>query len=177
MNSVLVLNASYEPLHIVSVHRALVLLLKDKAEVLEATEERIRSANLTMPIPSVIRLVYYVRVPRRIEMPLTRRTLLLRDNYTCQYCGAHGTYSNLTMDHVVPRVRGGATSWENVVCACKPCNSRKGSKTLHEANMRLLRDPGRPHFIALVVLSREPMQAAWSKYLPDVPVIEIEHPS
>ncbi len=164
MSSVLVLNATYEPLNIVSVRRAIVLLLKDKAEILEAANERIRAANMSLPMPVVIRLVYYVRVPRRLDIPLTRRSLMIRDNYTCQYCGAKLPKSQLTMDHVIPKVRGGKTTWENVVCACKSCNLRKGSRTPEEAHMPLRKRPERPRYLAIVFLSH-PTHESWTKYL------------
>lgn len=166
MSSVLVLNATYEPLSVVSLRRAIILLLKDKAEIIEATEQRIRSAHLSLPIPLVIRLVYYVRVPHHLSIPLTRRTVLLRDNYTCQYCGAQPPKANLTIDHVIPKVHGGTTTWENVVCACKACNLRKGSKTLEQAHMRLRSHPERPRYLAMVLLAQAPMHEAWHKYIP-----------
>jgi 5-methylcytosine-specific restriction endonuclease McrA len=168
MTSVLVLNATYEPLSIVSLRRAIVLLLKEKAEVLEAAEERIHAANLSLPYPLVIRLVYYVRVPRRMFVPLTRRALLLRDNYTCQYCGVSAPSPELTMDHVLPKVRGGKTTWDNVVCACRACNSHKGSKTLEEARMVLAREPARPQYLAFVVLSNATAHEVWGKYIPNM---------
>ena len=169
MSSVLVLNATYEPLNVVSVRRAIILLLKDKAEILEAANQYIRSEILSLPVPLVIRLVYYVRVPRRLNIPLTRRTVMIRDNYTCQYCGARPSKANLTIDHVIPKVRGGKTTWDNVVCACKACNLRKGSRTPEEAGMRLLSKPGRPEYLALVVFSRASNCEAWRKYLPRMP--------
>ncbi len=168
MTSVLVLNATYEPLSIVSLRRAIVLLLKEKAEVLEAAEERIHAANLSLPYPLVIRLVYYVRVPRRMVVPLSRRTLLARDNYTCQYCGVSASSAELTMDHVLPKVRGGETTWDNVVCACRACNSRKGSKTPEEAHMTLAREPARPQYLAFVVLSSASVHEVWGKYIPQI---------
>lgn len=164
MNAVLVLNASYEPLSVVSLHRAIVLLLKDKAELLEATEQRIHSAEMSIPVPLVIRLVYYVQVPRCMSIPLSRNTVLMRDNYTCQYCGAQPAKSNLTIDHIIPRVRNGATSWENVVCACRTCNQRKGNRLPEEAGMHLLSTPKRPHYVAMVLLSQQPTNQAWTKY-------------
>jgi len=167
MTSVLVLNATYEPLNVVSLRRAVVLLLKDKAEILEAADQEIRSAGYSLPRPLVIRLVYYVRVPRRVNVPVSRRTVLMRDRYTCQYCGAQPSKANLTVDHVIPKVRGGSSSWENVVCACKPCNLRKGAKTPDEANMHLRSEPGPPRYVALVWLSGEATHDAWSKYIPD----------
>lgn len=166
MASVLVLNATYEPLNVVSLRRAVVLLLKDKAEILEAADQEIRAASCAIPVPLVIRLVYYVRVPRRVTIPVSRRTVLMRDRYTCQYCGAHPAKANLTIDHIIPKVRGGRTSWENVVCACKACNLRKGAKTLEQANMRLRSQPGPPRYVALVWLAGEPSHDAWNKYIP-----------
>jgi len=170
MSSVLVLNATHEPLNVVSVRRAIVLLLKDKAEILEATEQRIRSAGLTIPVPLVIRLVYYVRVPYRLNVPLSRRTVLLRDNYTCQYCGAQPPREELTIDHIVPRVRGGETSWENVVCACRDCNLKKGAKSLQQTNMKLLSTPSRPRYLAVVFACRANRHQAWSKYISELDV-------
>jgi 5-methylcytosine-specific restriction endonuclease McrA len=167
MSSVLVLNATYEPLSVVSVRRAVVLLLKDKAELLEAADSRLRSANLNLPVPLVIRLVYYVRVPHRVDVPCTRRTVLIRDSYTCQYCGAQPPHHELTIDHVLPRVRGGSLTWDNVVCACQPCNLRKGSRTPDEAGMPLRSKPARPKYLALVLFSTTSSRQAWRKYLPD----------
>jgi len=169
MNSVLVLNATFEPLHVVSLRRAIVLLLKDKAEILEATESRIRSAGFSMPTPLVIRLVYYVRVPHRISIPLTRRTVMMRDNYTCQYCGVRPPKNEMTIDHIIPRVRGGQTTWENVVCACRSCNLRKGSKSLAQSKMRLCKKPARPKYVAMVFLSdASSPHDVWRKYISTV---------
>jgi 5-methylcytosine-specific restriction endonuclease McrA len=162
---VLVLNATFEPLNVVSLRRAVVLLLKEKAEVVEATEDHIRSARLSLDVPLVIRLVYFVRVPHRIPLPLTRRTVMARDRYTCQYCGTQPAKSNLTLDHVTPRSRGGSTHWDNVVTACIPCNQRKGDRTPHEAGLRLLARPDRPRYAALVLLGRAQGYEAWQKYI------------
>lgn len=165
MSSVLVLNATYEPLNIVSLRRAIVLLLKEKAEILEAANQRIRSADFSLPVPTVIRLVCFVRVPRPLSISFSRRSVMMRDNYTCQYCGAQPTKAELTIDHVVPRVRGGDTTWDNVVCACKQCNLRKGARTPGEADMRLQRPPHRPKYVAVMWLSWSSQQEAWEKYL------------
>jgi 5-methylcytosine-specific restriction endonuclease McrA len=165
MSSVLVLNATYEPLSIVSVRRAVILLLKEKAEIVEAAEAYIRSEHLALPIPLVIRLVYYVRIPGRISLPVSRRTVLARDHYTCQYCGMQPSRKDLTVDHVVPRSRGGDTVWENVVTACHICNGRKGDHTPEEAGMRLLARPSRPRYMALVLLERTGVEKAWDKYM------------
>lgn len=165
MSSVLVLNATYEPLSVVSVKRAIVLLLKEKAELLEAAEARLRAEQVSMPVPLVIRMVYYVRVPRNMGLPLSRRTVLARDQYTCQYCGATPGRAELTIDHVLARSRGGLTEWENVVTSCRACNQYKGNRTPKEAGMTLRREPFKPRFIALTILSEAPLRDVWNKYL------------
>jgi 5-methylcytosine-specific restriction endonuclease McrA len=157
---VLVLNASFEPLSLVSVRRAVVLLLREKAELVEATEQRLRSADQSFPIPLVIRLVHYVRLPHR-NVPPTRSAIMLRDAHTCQYCGVMPGRQELTVDHVLPRSQGGAHSWQNLVTACKPCNQRKGSRTPEEAQMRLIRHPFQPSYVALVLLSNPVAADRW----------------
>lgn len=139
MGHVLVLNASYEPLNITTWRRAVVMLLKGKAEGLEHDPTHlIREDTL---LPTVIRLRQFVRVPYR-QLPLTRRNLFHRDGHCCQYCGYSG--DQLSVDHVVPRSRGGLDAWENVTTACLSCNVRKGNRTPREAGMVLLRHPHRP---------------------------------
>ncbi len=166
MGDVLVLNATYEPLNVVSIKRAVVLLLKEKAELVEAAEAYLRSENFSLPVPLVIRLVYFVKIPRRISLPVTRRGILSRDNYACQYCGAMPLRKDLTVDHVLPRSRGGKTTWENVVTACKKCNGRKGSRTPEEANLTLLAYPKRPRYLAIASLATIEAKQAWGKYIP-----------
>jgi len=166
VSSVLVLNATYEPLSVVSVRRAIVLLLKEKAELVEAAEAELRSARVRMPTPLVIRLVYYVRIPYRVSLPLTRRTVLARDHYTCQYCGQQPPRKDLTVDHVVPRSRGGHTAWENVVTACQCCNGHKGNRTPEEASMRLPSKPVRPRYVALAMVESPDARQVWRKYIP-----------
>ncbi|RME79465.1 MAG: HNH endonuclease, partial [Chloroflexi bacterium] len=165
MGDVLVLNATYEPLSVVSVKRAIVLLLKEKAEIVEAAEASLRSERLSLPVPLVIRLVYFVKIPRRISLPVTRRGVLSRDHYTCQYCGSAPPRKDLTVDHVLPRSRGGKTTWENVVTACQKCNGKKGNRTPAEANMRLLSEPRRPRYLAIAALTSLETREAWNKYL------------
>ncbi|MCT0219400.1 HNH endonuclease [Synechococcus sp. CS-1329] len=139
MSQVLVLNASYEPLNITSWRRATVMLLKGKAEGLEHDSNHpIRGEML---LPSVIRLRQFVRVPFK-QLPLTRRNVFQRDSHSCQYCGYQG--EQLSIDHVIPRSRGGTDTWENVTTACLRCNVRKGSRTPREAAMPLARVPRRP---------------------------------
>jgi 5-methylcytosine-specific restriction endonuclease McrA len=165
MNHVLVLNATYEPLNVVSVRRAVVLLLKEKAEIVEAAGAWLRSEQVALPVPLIIRLVYYVRIPRRFSLPLSRRTVLARDHYTCQYCGVQPGKASLTIDHVVPRSRGGETRWENVITACGPCNRRKGNRTPREARMPMRREPRRPRYLALTLLMGTSAPEAWGKYM------------
>ena len=139
MAKVLVLNASYEPLNITSWRRATVLLIKGKAEQVEHNGKYIYPG---FPLPTVIRLRHYVRVPYK-EIPLTRRNILHRDSHACQYCGYTG--DNLTLDHVIPRSRGGGDSWENIVTACVRCNVNKGSRTPNEAQLHLHHPPRKPY--------------------------------
>jgi 5-methylcytosine-specific restriction endonuclease McrA len=165
VGDVLVLNATYEPLNVVSVKRAIVLLLKEKAELVEAAEAMLRSESFSLPVPLVIRLVYFVKIPRRISLPVTRRGVLSRDHYTCQYCGATPSRKNLTVDHVIPRSRGGKTTWENVVTACDKCNGRKGNRTPTEAGLKLLTQPERPRYLAIASLSSVEARQVWGKYI------------
>jgi 5-methylcytosine-specific restriction endonuclease McrA len=163
--AVLVLNATYEPLNIVPIQRAIVLLLKEKAEIVEAAKTKLRAERIAIDWPLVIRLVAFVPVPRRLPLPLSRRTVMARDLHTCQYCGGQPGKHELTIDHVVPRSRGGATTWENVVTACAPCNRRKGDRLPEEAKMTLLSKPARPRFIAVVLLGEANSHSVWQKYL------------
>lgn len=165
MSSVLVLNATYEPLSIISMRRAVVLLLKEKAEIVEAAEAELRSEHIKMPMPLVIRLVYYVRIPYRVSLPVTRRTVLARDHYTCQYCGKPSPRHDLTVDHILPRSRGGHTTWENVVTACQRCNGRKGNRTPEEAHMKLRAMPAAPRYVALAMVESADARQAWRKYI------------
>ncbi len=163
--AVLVLNATYEPLNIVSVQRAVVLLLKEKAEIVEAAKTLLRAEHYAIKWPLVIRLVAFVPIPRRLPLPLSRRTVMARDLYTCQYCGGQPGKHELTVDHVIPRSRGGTTIWENVVTACAACNHRKGDRTPEEARLELLSQPARPRFVAVMLLGETHAHAVWQKYL------------
>ena len=165
-NAVLVLNQNYEPLNVCNVRRAVVLVIGGKAEILEAKEIGLASATRIFPAPSVIRLMYLIRRPRP-RVKLTRREIFIRDNFTCQYCGRHG--HDLTIDHVVPRSRGGRHVWDNVVAACKPCNHRKGGKSLVEARMPLRKEPGEPRAGMYYTIERRldvNVQDDWHKFLP-----------
>ena len=128
---VLVLNATFEPINVCTVRRAVVLLLKEKAELLERGRWELHSESSTLARPVVIRLVSYVKVPRDAHRrKITRRAVFARDSWTCQYCGSR---SNLTVDHVIPRSKGGTSSWENIVASCAPCNRRKGDRLPRQA--------------------------------------------
>ncbi len=139
MSQVLVLNASFEPLNITTWQRATVLMLKGKAESLE--EDQTHEIRTNIKLPTVIRLRYFIKVPYR-EMTLNRKNLIHRDNFCCQYCGYKG--ESLSIDHVIPRSRGGKDTWENVAAACIECNMKKGNLTPREANMPLKKKPHKP---------------------------------
>jgi 5-methylcytosine-specific restriction endonuclease McrA len=159
---VLVLNATYEPINVCSVRRAVVLLLKDRAELIDAGHQSIRAATLQMAQPVVIRLVAYVKVPRGERRRLSRRVVLARDGFRCQYCG--GT-RHLTIDHVIPRSRGGSTSWDNVVTSCAPCNVRKGAKLPWEIDMVPHITPRPPTLADFLVASPRGIPESWAPYL------------
>lgn len=161
---VLVLNASYEPLQIISVRRAIVLLLQEKAELIEAAEQQLRAAAMSMDVPLVIRLVRYIRIPRQMKLPCSRRGVLARDHETCQYCSAQPGRSNLTIDHVIPRSQGGLTQWDNVVTACRECNRRKGGRTPEQAHMPLRVKPRQPQYVAFALLGELERHDVWRKY-------------
>ena len=166
MTQVLVLNASYEPLNVTSVRRAHVLVFKGKAEVIEELDKPLHSASDTYPWPHVIRLVQYVRVPRAVQRKISRRALFARDGWRCVYCGT--TAGRLTLDHVVPRSRGGTSVWENVVTSCAPCNMRKGNRLPHEIEMPLRRPPRAPAPVLFIRLAAPNIPHGWRQYLPDL---------
>ncbi|HEX2110039.1 MAG TPA: HNH endonuclease [Gaiellaceae bacterium] len=163
MGHVLVLNASYEPLNVTSVRRAHVLIFKGKAEVVEDAGKPLRSAAAEFVWPHVIRLLQYVRVPKSVQRKISRRALFARDGWRCQYCGTEG--GKLTLDHVVPRSRGGESIWENVVTSCSPCNLRKGNRTLDEVGMRLHALPRPPAPALFVTLAAPRVPDPWQPYL------------
>ncbi|MEW6730896.1 MAG: HNH endonuclease [Acidobacteriota bacterium] len=137
---VLVLNASFEPINVCTVRRAIVLVLKGVARTEERSHRIYASASLKMPIPSVIRLINYIHIPFE-RKSLSRKNILLRDHNTCQYCGHIFPPQDLTLDHVNPRARGGDSSWDNLVACCRRCNNRKGNRLPEEVGMKLLKKP------------------------------------
>lgn len=138
---VLVLNANYEPLNVCTTRRAMGLIMTEKASLVLNGRGWIHSVNRAFPRPSIIRLGKMIRRPRP-HVRLTKREVLRRDDYMCQYCGKRAPY--LTLDHVIPRRLGGNHSWDNLVAACPSCNHRKGGRTIEQANMRLLHQPVEP---------------------------------
>jgi 5-methylcytosine-specific restriction endonuclease McrA len=162
MRSALVLNASFEPLSVVSAQRATCLVLSAKADVLEDDGHVMRSEMLEVPSPSVIRLRYMVRVPYVRRAAMSRRAIFARDGHRCQYCGERAD----SIDHVLPRSRGGPNTWENVAAACRPCNMTKRDRTPDEAGMRLARPCRAPHATAWVVVSVTGIPDTWRPYLP-----------
>ena len=160
MNRALVLNATFEPLCVVTSRRALLLILADKAELVAPTGRFFHSPRTSFPEPSVIRLSHFVHVPYPAKVALNRRTVFARDGHRCQYCGADAE----NIDHVVPRSRGGAHAWDNVVAACRRCNSRKENRLPHEAGMHLRRSPKRPAGQVFLAFGSGP-KTAWEPYL------------
>ena len=162
-SSVLVLNQNYEPLNICQARRAIVLMLRGKAEVLERNSSEIRSPSLSIPLPSVIRLVYLIKRPQP-QPKLTKREIFIRDGYACQYCGKQTR--ELTLDHVVPRHLGGKHDWDNVVSACKACNHHKAGRSPKEAGMKLIRRPTQPPPVRYYIVYPVQSHPEWEKYLP-----------
>jgi 5-methylcytosine-specific restriction endonuclease McrA len=165
-SSVLVLNQNYEPLNVCNARRAFILVHRGKAEVLEHGLGHLRSATMAYPLPSVIRLIYLIKRPRP-QMRLSRREVFNRDRHTCQYCGRRGQ-RDLTLDHVLPRHRGGRHTWENLVTACKSCNHRKGGRTPEEARLKLMRDPFEPRndiYSLFTPYLADDRNEAWRSYL------------
>lgn len=163
---VLVLNASYEPINICAARRAIVLVLKGLAMPEEENGHFLHAARIAMRVPSVIRLLEYRRIPHQTRA-LSRKNILLRDRNTCQYCGVILSSGELTLDHVVPRSRGGSSTWENLVACCHSCNRRKGNHLLTETEMKLLKEP-RPFTLhtsrhIMRMIGRSDLK--WRKYL------------
>lgn len=167
-NAVLVLNQNYDPLNICNVRRALVLVLSGKADILQQHDAGIVTAHDVFPAPTVIRLRHFIRRPRP-RVKLSRRELFIRDHHTCQYCGVRT--HDLTIDHVIPRSRGGLHTWDNVVAACRICNHRKGGKSVAEARMSLRAQPHEPRPGAYYAIERRldiPLHTEWLEFLPQL---------
>jgi 5-methylcytosine-specific restriction endonuclease McrA len=160
---VLVLNQGYEPISVCSVKKAFMLMYLSKAELVEYRPgSALKSIRSSFPYPSVIRLQSYIRVPYK-RVDLSRKNILRRDGFRCQYCGSHS--HPLTLDHIIPKSRGGGDSWENLVAACIPCNNRKGSRTPEEAGLRLLSPPRKPNHIVFLSHFMGKVEEHWKQYL------------
>lgn len=166
-HEVLVLNSDYEPLNVCNMRRAIVLLYLGKADVLhEGDEPPAASQPGGIAFPSVVKLRSQVKRPLP-ELKLSRKTVFARDNYMCQYCGA--TTKDLTIDHVIPKRHGGSASWENLVCCCRRCNSKKSDKLAHQVGMKLSKQPRRPRYIPYISLTKYVTgrkNEVWRNYLP-----------
>ncbi len=161
---VLVLNASFEPINVCTVRRAAVLILKERAEILEQGDWALHAESITLARPVVIRLLSYVRIPRDAHRrKITRRAVFARDRWTCQYCGHER--GNLTVDHVIPRSKGGGSSWDNIVTCCAPCNRRKGDRLPRQANMVPSSKPSAPSPSIFIHVAAPSIPAAWEQYL------------
>ncbi|HEV3156150.1 MAG TPA: HNH endonuclease [Candidatus Baltobacteraceae bacterium] len=163
VTDVLVLNFTYEALNITSFQRAVRLLFAGKAEVVHRSESLVSSPSFTFRMPSIIRMLYYVRRPMQ-KVALTKKNVLLRDDYTCQYCGVKGE-RQMSVDHILPRSKGGASTWENLVCACMRCNHRKNDRAPEHANMVLRRRPKAPKYIPWIRVKRNTLPDEWHKFL------------
>ena len=145
MEQTLLLNATYEPLKVVHWQKAITLWCQGKVEIIASHDREIRAVSFSLKLPSVIRLLRYVRIKKRFDyVPFSRANIYARDGYSCQYCAEQYPTQELTFDHVVPVSQGGRKDWENIVTCCVSCNRRKGGRTPEEARMRLIRHPRRP---------------------------------
>lgn len=169
----LVLNATYEPLCVVPVRRAVVLVLTAKAVAVEAGEGSLHSATRTLRVPAVVRLTHFVRVPYRAQVPLTRKAVFARDGGRCVYCGLAAT----SIDHVVPRSRGGTHTWDNVVAACSRCNHAKADRFVAELGWRLGDIPRAPKGMAWRVLGHRSIDPRWEPYLGDLESASLTRPA
>lgn len=152
MEAVIVLNAGYEFMGLVSWQRAMVLQFNGKVEVLKESDRIVRTVTRTFRIPAVIRLIKFIRQIYRREVPFSRKNILTRDSYECQYCGREFSSGDLTIDHVIPKVQGGSNDWTNVVGSCRNCNIKKGGRTPRQAGMQLKRQPFKPTIMEFINL-------------------------
>jgi len=160
--AVLLLNQNYEPLSVCNVKRAVVLIFLGKAEMVEKNSGILHSISTHIPIPSVIRLSRHIKVPQK-RILLNRKNLMIRDNYTCQYCGKK--VQPLTIDHIIPKHFGGSDSWENLVVACQICNHKKGNRTPEQAGMHLIQKPKKPHYFFYLYKIIGIKDSHWKPYL------------
>lgn len=162
---VLVLNSTYEAMNIAEWERAVELIFAGKAEAIHNTNRQLRSAGgIAIPMPSVIRMLYFIKHSRK-RMALTKRNVLLRDKHVCGYCGARGSDATMTVDHIVPKSQGGTNTWENLTAACSDCNARKKNRTPSQAGMPLRRAVRQPTSMPFFVLRKRGSPEEWKPYL------------
>lgn len=161
-SQVLVLNQNYEPMTITNAKKAIILVYLGKAEMIEKNNALVRSVRTSIPLPSIVRLTRYINVPRK-RIILSRKNIIKRDNHQCQYCGTRN--GPVTIDHVIPRDRGGEDTWENLVCACVKCNNKKGNRMPEEARMKLAKKPQRPNYIFFIRYFVGTIDSRWEPYL------------
>tara|TARA_B100001996_G_scaffold381081_1_gene369809 strand:- start:1401 stop:1949 length:549 start_codon:yes stop_codon:yes gene_type:complete len=159
---VLVLNADYSPMSICTTQRAICMSFLKKIDILESYNEKVKSPSISLKLPSVVKVKWYIRY-KNLAIELNRKNILSRDEFTCQYCST--IKEPLTIDHVKPKVRGGLDIWENLVTACKPCNQKKGDRTPELANMPLIKEPKRPNRIHYFQKFAKDQQNAWRPYV------------
>ncbi|MBI5247939.1 MAG: HNH endonuclease [Desulfomonile tiedjei] len=152
MEAVIVINASYEFLGLVSWQRAMGLLFSGKVEVVKESSRIVKTVTRTFRVPAVIRLVKFIRKIYKREVPFSRKNILIRDGCQCQYCGDEFVSGDLTIDHIIPKVQGGNNDWTNVVACCRSCNVRKGGRTPRQAGMQLVRKPFKPTIMEFINL-------------------------
>lgn len=152
MEAVIVLNAGYEFLGLISWQRAMTLLFRGKVEVVKESDRIVRTVTQSFRVPAVIRLYKFIRQMYRREVPFSRKNVLVRDSFVCQYCGREFAPGDLTLDHVIPKVQGGDNHWSNVVTCCRSCNIRKGGLTPRQAGMQLVRKPFKPTIMEFINL-------------------------
>lgn len=161
MERVLVLNSDYTPVNVTNISRAIKLIIKEKAEIVKEGTEILRSEKIFFKAPTIIRLLNYVKI-KFFKVVLTKRNIMIRDGFKCVYCSDH---RNLTLDHLIPKSRGGKNDWFNLVTCCDPCNKKKGDKTPEEANMTLLRKPNKPNYYTFLKMYLERGLSDWDPYL------------
>ncbi len=164
--SVLVLNSTYEAINLCNVKRALILIFKGVATMLEKNGDMIHSPSISIEAPSVIKITNYINLSNK-KVELARKNILIRDKYTCQYCGEKFSATELTIDHIIPKSSGGKTRWDNVVACCKFCNNKKGKRTAWHAKMSLTKKPSAPNYIYFLHIVRHIgyQKETWMKYL------------
>ncbi len=162
-SNVLLLNQNFVPLTVCTARRAVVMVWTGKAETIESTEMYVHSVSMSFDIPSIIRLLVFVKIPYRWNIQLTKQNILNRDHGKCQYCGRNE--GPMTVDHVIPRSNGGSETWGNLVCACSVCNNKKGDRTPQEAGMNLTKKPKKPSIGSLLFSHKVYINSTWRAYI------------